>query len=226
MNMTNGYRSERLIAKRYEEQGYVVAIEPPASAFPFPLGNYKPDILATKGDDKLIIEVKSAGAGSNPDAYFHLDQEVQRHPGWKFLLVTVSDADLQEQASGKTHSVDLAKIQEYLRNIDQVAEKPELAILLLPGLWTAYMSALRLLAWHDGIDGESYSDLSFLNKTYTLGLLSYDEYESSKRLMKLRNHALHNLERLETFGDWKQLRQMVDAMLQRLNVASVPTVPA
>lgn len=226
MNMTNGYRSERLIAKRYEEQGYVVSIEPPASAFPFPLGNYKPDLLATKGDDNLIIEVKSAGARSNSDTYFRFDQEVQRHPGWKFLLVTVSDADLQEQASETTHRVDIAKIQEHLRNIDQVAEKPELAILVLPGLWTAYMSALRLLASHEGIDDESYSDLSFLNKTYTLGLLSYDEYDSAKRLMKLRNHAVHNLEPLEALDDWKQLRQMVDALLQRLNAAPVLAVPA
>lgn len=40
MNMISRNRGEKLIAKRYEEQGYVVVLDPPSSAFPFSLGNY------------------------------------------------------------------------------------------------------------------------------------------------------------------------------------------
>jgi Holliday junction resolvase len=224
MNMINSHRSERLVAKRYEEQGYVVTLNPASSAFPFALGSYRPDILATKGDDKIIIEVKSAGAKIDSDAYFRLDQEVQRHPGWRFVLVTVAEADLQGHDSSGTGSVSIEKIQEHLRNIDRVAEKPELATLVLPKLWMVYLSALRLLALNDGLEVENVSDLSFLNKAYSTGILSFDEYESARRLMSLRNDAVHRLDTSETPADWKQLRQMVDVVLGRLSESSAPTV--
>ncbi|MFM9438399.1 Holliday junction resolvase [Janthinobacterium sp. CG_23.3] len=224
MNIINGHRSERLIAKRYEEQGYVVTLNPESSALPFAIGNYRPDILAIKGDDKIIIEVKSAGAKIDSDAYFRLDREVQRHPGWRFLLVTVDEADLQEHDPNGTSSVSIEKIQEHLRNIDRVAEKPELATLVLPKLWMVYLSALRLLALNEGLDVQNCSDLSFLNKAYSTGMLSFDEYESARRLMSLRNEAVHRLDTFETPADWKQLRQMVDGVLGRLSVSSAATV--
>lgn len=220
MNMISSHRSQRLIAKRYEEQGYVVTLDPPHSAFPFALGSYRPDILAVKGDQKIMIDVKSAAAKVDTEAYLRLDQEVQKHSGWRFLLVTVTEAELQDQTISITGSPNIERITEHLKKIDKIAGEPELAEMILPHLWTVYISALRLLALQDGLKAENYSDLSLLNQAYSTGMLSFDEYESAKQLLKIRNHAAHSLDTFDTTADWKQLRQMVDALLERLPVDS------
>lgn len=216
MNIINGLRAERLIAKRYEERGYVVTLEPLRSAIPFSLGNYRPDILATKGDENILIEVKTPGARIDSEVYFRLDQEVQQHPGWQFLLVTITQAELQENASSVAGNVSVESIRAHLRSIDRLAEVPEIAGLVLPRLWMAYVSALRLLALNEGVEVDDYTDLSLINRVYSAGMISIAEYEAGRRLMTLRNHAVHSLETLETPADCKQLRQMVDMILDRL----------
>lgn len=224
MNIVARSRGEKLIAKRYEEQGYVVTFDPPASVFPFSLDNYQPDMLATKADENIIIEVKSAGTKVDSEPYLRLAQEVQRHSGWRFLLATVNEAELQDQHSRGDGNLNIERLHEYLGKIDKVAEKEELAVLVLPQLWTAYLSALRLLARRDGLVIEDGSDLSFLNQAYATGLLSFDEYESARRLLNLRNRAAHSLDSLEVISDWRELRIMVDAVLGQLSTvpASVP----
>lgn len=222
MNMLNGLRAERLIAKRYEDRGYIVTLGPPRSAIPFGLGNYLPDILATKGDENILIEVKTVGARTDSEAYFRLDQEVQQHPGWRFLLVTVSDAELQENASNVAGNVDVETIRDSLRNMDQLLDDPKMSGLVMPSLWMAYVSALRLLGVGEesGIDG--FSDYSLINKAYSDGVISFDEYEDARRLMTLRNRALHSLETAATPADCRQLRQLVRTLLDRLEFASPP----
>jgi hypothetical protein len=220
MNMIKGLRAERLIAKRYEELGYVVTLEPPRSAIPFPLEGFKPDILATKGNEKIIIEVKTPGARINPDVYFRVDQKVQQHPGWRFLLVTVNEAELQEEASSAVSNANIESIQASLRTMDKLVEDSEMAGLVLPKLWTVYVSALRLLVLDEGVKLDDYPDLSLINRAYSAGVISIDEYEAARRLLALRNQAVHSLDTLATSADCKQLRQMIRTTLARLSTSS------
>jgi hypothetical protein len=226
MNMVKGLRAERLIAERYEERGYVVTLGPPRSAIPFPLGNYTPDILAIKGDEKVLIEVKTSGARINQESYFRLDQEVQRHPGWRFLLVTVSDAELQEYPSSVASNVSIESIRENLRNMDPLVDDPKMSRLVLPSLWMAYVSALRLLVLDEDVELDDYTDLSLINKAYSGGMISIDEYETARHLMTLRNQAVHSFDTAATPPDCQQLLQMVCTILDRIPASFKPAQPS
>ncbi len=215
MNMMKSMQAERLIAKQYEERGYVVTLGPPPSRIPFPLGNHIPDILATKGSENILIEVKTPGARTDPDSYFHLDQQAQQHPGWRLMLVTVSEDELQQNASSFTSDVSVDSIRENLRNMDGLLDDAKISGLLLPGLWMAYVFALRILASEEHVDYD-YTDLSLINRAYSNGIISIDEYETARRLMTLRNEAVHSLKPTATPADCKLLRQMVDTLLGRL----------
>ncbi len=65
-------------------------------------------MLASKGTENLLIEVKGSGSRIDPEIYLSVDREVQRHPGWKFLLVIVSDEEWQELAPNASNPVDLS----------------------------------------------------------------------------------------------------------------------
>jgi hypothetical protein len=219
MNVLKALRAERLIAKRYEERGYVVVPEPPESAIPFPLGPYHPDFLATKGEEHLLIEVKSRGSRANQDAYVKLSNEVERHPGWKFLLVTVDDDDLEEFADSSPRNLGVGAIRDHLRQLDPLLKSQLSAGLFLPQLWLAYVGALRLLIAREGIAAEPQTDLSLLNRAYSDGVIAIEEYERARRLLKLRNEAAHSLNTAVALDECTALREMVDVLLNRLDGA-------
>lgn len=224
MNLTKGLRAERLIAKRYEERGYSVTLEPPPAAIPFPLGSYHPDILATRGDEHLIIDVKSAGARVDPEVYFELDGLIQKHPGWRFLLVTVTEAELEESVSNTSINLSSESIRARLRTIDRLVDDAELTTFVLPTLWTAYVAALGLLLENEAVPINGYTDLSLLNKAYSAGSISFDEYEAGRALMSLRNRAVHSLDILGTPAECRQLRKMIDDILDRLMPTAAATM--
>lgn len=222
MNITKELRAERLIAKQYEERGYVVTLEPPVAAIPFSLGRYRPDILATRGAENLIIEVKSAGAKVDPEIFFKLDAEVQQHPGWRFLLVTVNDAELKEETgSGTGKNLNVKSIRAHVQEIARLGDDLKFARLVLPALWTAYVASLQLLLVNEGIAVDGYAELSLLNKAYSAGLVAFDEYEAGRRLMSLRNQAVHSLDVTVTTAECMQLREMIESLLNRID----PSLP-
>ncbi|WP_139835886.1 hypothetical protein [Pseudomonas sp. R16(2017)] len=221
MSFLDGARAERLVAKRYEERGYTVIIEPPPSAIPFPLEGYKPDLLATKDSENLLIEVKRRGARVDSKLFFRVDEEVQRHPGWRFLLVTVADEELQELSTSTTVNLNEEVVQERLQQLDLLLKTDMPVGFLLPALWVAYITALRLLVAHEGyLEGayqENLTDFSLINKAYSEGVTSIDEYQSARYFLKLRNIAVHSLETVATTQECQELRRMIDETICKLS---------
>lgn len=220
MSTLDGLRSERLVAKRYEERGYTVTIEPPLSAIPFSLEGYQPDILAIKGSENLLIEVKTRGARVNSELYFKVDEEVQRHPGWQFLLITIAEEELQELTKDTTATLNLEMLQERLRQFDLLLDGDFPVGFILPTLWVAYIAAVRLLVTEESclndVAHEKLTDLSLINKAYSDGATSFEEYQSARRFLKLRNHAVHNLDIVATKQECQELRRMIDEIMRRL----------
>ncbi|AMS18903.1 hypothetical protein AYK59_01870 [Pseudomonas synxantha] len=220
MSTLDGLRSERLVAKRYEERGYTVIIEPPPSAIPFFLEGYQPDMLAIKGSENLLIEVKMRGARVNSELYFKVDEEVQRHPGWQFLLVTIAEEELQELTKDTTAKLNLEILQERLRQFDPILDSDLPIGFIIPTLWMAYIAAIRLLVTEEGClydaAHEKLTDLSLINKAYSDGVTSYEEYQSARRFLKLRNNAVHSLDVVATKQECQELRRMIDEVMCRL----------
>lgn len=221
MSFLDSARAERLVAKRYEERGYTVIIEPPSSAIPFPLEGYKPDLLATKDSENLLIEVKRRGARVDSKLFFRVDEEVQRHPGWQFLLVTVGDEELQELSTSTTVNLTEGVVQERLQQLDILLKNDIPAGFLLPAIWVAYVAVLRLLVAHEGyLEGapeENLTDFSLINRAYSQGVTSIDEYQTARRFLNLRNNAVHSLETVATTQECQELRQMIDEVICRLS---------
>jgi hypothetical protein len=209
-------KAERLIAKRYEELGYTVTTEPSLSAIPFDLKGYKPDLLAVKAGEKLLIDVKGPRGRIDQDLYLRVGQEVQQHPGWKFLLATVSADELIGSVAVTAPVATLGSIKDRLEKLDQLLATADVASIVFPTLWNVYAMALRLLLREDGNTLEGLTDLSIVNRAYTDGVLSNSEYEDSKRFLQLRNAAAHTVDEVTTKADCDALRRLVDKLLTRL----------
>ena len=206
----------RSIARQYEAGGYTVVLEPPASLLPFQLDDYLPGLLAIKGDEHLIIDMKAAGAGASAEAYLQLNAQVRQHPGWRLLIVTATDSELCEAESGFDITGDLVRIKACLQHLDRLTDDAELSGLILPKLWTAYATALRLLLIKEGLEVNDSSERHLLNAAYSTGVISFGEHEEGRHFLSLRNLASRSLSSVGTPDECKQLRKMTEGMLDRL----------
>lgn len=168
-------RIARIVAKELEDNGYTVVFTPMPEKIPFSLGNYTPDLLATKADENLLIEIKRREPSTSNviERYRKIANIIQAQPNWQFLIRTFDDTAAKMQASFK-QLVDLETIQKYLAKAESIAAagNPELAV---PYFWNAIVALLRHMASEAEIDFSELSDRSLVNQLYTFGEISDDE---------------------------------------------------
>ncbi len=179
-------------AEDLRKQGYSVVIEPDPSAIPFDLQQYRPDILATRNDENLIVDIKTRGTRRSIERYKEIADIIGSHNNWRFMLSTVDEVE-------PVASV-LAEGQANLQSLNRMLSKLDLLLsgenydLALPYLWSVYISAMRIVGEKAGIPIDATSDRSVLNYMYSLGEISIDEYETAQKFLALRNKSVHSLE--------------------------------
>jgi hypothetical protein len=178
------------LASSYAKQGFAVLREPSSSELPFDLGDYQPDLIVTKGDSRLIIEVKTTASRISVDRFQSLAQEISRHPGWRFLLVTLDDVDSSKipttSSELPTWPQLLAKLQQTQALIEEGALEPALLY-----LWSIFEAALRKRAIIQSIPVERLPASTLLNHMYSQGEISVDDVDLFREFMSKRNRIAH-----------------------------------
>ena len=176
-------RMEERIADKYRAQGFDVILDPELTQMPFPMGNYRPDLIATKGQEKLIVDVVSRFATLTVERFQEVNREVRSHPGWKLVIVNLSEED--SFVAEAAHLVPEDLFGEAL--LLAQSETPKYAV--IPA-WNAYEVFLRREA--DTMPDYTSAG-SLLASLVTLGLISNDHFEAARRLNQIRNQVIHGV---------------------------------
>src|SRR5438034_8200560 len=83
----------RALAKEYRGKGYKVIEEPAPEQLPDFLSGYKPDLLIQKGDEAVVVKVKSRLSLAKDPQIRDLARLLQAKPGWNFELVVVGEGE-------------------------------------------------------------------------------------------------------------------------------------
>jgi hypothetical protein len=192
--MTSSWRNsehqwEEKVERQLRELGYEVIIEPRREHLPFDLAGYRPDLLATRGDGGLIIELKSSEKRTVVDTYVEVAALVKQHPGWRFLLVPVERLE-EGGIVGAMH----------VSTWDQLAERVRAARLLLEGgqvesafliAWSGLEGALRRVGEENAVPVSALSTTALTKNLYSLGLLSMEQLSRIEQLTAVRNNVVH-----------------------------------
>jgi hypothetical protein len=108
------------------------------------------------------------------------------------MLSTIEDSE-QADYIWPDEQVDINTINHMLNRLNNLL-KGENYDLVLPYLWTLYISAMRLIGQKADIPSDVTSDRSVLNYMYSLGEISGEEFEWARQFLQLRNEALHRLQ--------------------------------
>lgn len=178
------------VAERYRRQGYDVLIEPVGEQRPAFLSEFRPDLIARRGEESVVVEVKwGERAGSEP-AVRKLATEVARHPGWRLDLV------LGQESKGvitfESLMMPLARdLEAQLDEGIELCRNDHLAAGALL-IWAAFEGAARLVAAREELGTTPVTaPLALIRSLVSSGLIDDGEYETIKAAYRRRNGIAH-----------------------------------
>lgn len=168
------------VARRLRAEGWDVSETPPASNLPQTLRNFSPDLLATRGDQHLIVEVKSLRTRpAEDDRLDAMATAISALPHWDLRLVWIGEQELPQE------SLVLNKWADGARALLQT--QPEAALLLA---WSAVEGSLARRAEDAGVSPRLLGN-ALVNELYSQGATSDEEFDLLKRAYRLRSALAH-----------------------------------
>lgn len=209
------------LVTEYRQKGYEVILSPKPEELPDFLRSYRPDMIVSRGEEKVVIEVKSRPSIASAQYLRGLAQAVEEHPGWRVELVMTNSEDALYSAKVE------GSLQEHeIKSQLQVARKltvdhPESAILYA---WSLAEATLRLLANKEGLDLQRPEPLRLLKQLATEGVISKAEYQSLMNASPLRNAIAHGFKTTHlTPNVVLNLIEVTEQLLNSLNTSEPST---
>ncbi|MCY3922332.1 MAG: hypothetical protein OXG27_08045 [Chloroflexi bacterium] len=199
------YQLKQQTADAYRDQGYEVSIDEELDFMP----GFRADLLARKGDQVRVIEIKSRLALVNAGVLDHLARAIEEQPGWSFELVLAAEAETPEPPRG-ADPIDREQVHLRLDEAEQLLYEghAESALILA---CMAYEAKIRLLIGDaDRWDGRVSSFRQMSEQASYLGVISAEERDKLTRLWDLRNAIIHGYHAPE-FNEGS-VRELIDVV--------------
>jgi Holliday junction resolvase len=202
----------REVAERLQRTGYEVIVEPKPADLPFNLEGYQPDLLARKEHDQMIVEVKSRADRLSVDQLRSTVEEVKRHPGWRFVLITAQDipddAAFVPVDDSRTWD-DAHERIKHARNL-RLHGEIEAAYLVL---WIAFERMMRAQAKHANLPIERLPPSIVIRQLYSMGELSMEQLDAALFCQNTRNRVVHGLNSPELEVALNRLESLLNDLL-------------
>jgi uncharacterized protein YutE (UPF0331/DUF86 family) len=176
------------LALEYQSHGYEVEFDATLPELPKSLKWFKPDLVARRGDETVILEVKSYAEISQNHKFAELVEYLNRLPGWRFEVVVVKPKTDRQRAK-----LELLNIKEInrLHSISAELTRTKNVSLGLIAIWISVEAMLRHLAKIGEVKLENQSTRYVLKKLLSYGLLSQKAYQSFNECLDYRNQLIH-----------------------------------
>lgn len=180
----------------YLDQGYEVVFKPERDDLPEFLqniGGYRPNAIARRGTEGIVIEVVSRGSLGISPYLRDLALSVGKVPGWQLRLIEL-DPDVSRYLSSAERSLTREEIQSCLAQIENLCRgkiTTNLGIELVY-LYSLAEAMLRILAEMEAI--ENWQSLNFSALITLLshaGILATSQAQLLNELAAIRNAIAH-----------------------------------
>jgi uncharacterized protein YutE (UPF0331/DUF86 family) len=200
------------LAQEYRDKGFDVLLEPMLENLPDFLKGYHPALVASRGNESVVIEVKSRSALSSASQDLQsLAQSIDRHPGWRFELVIANPVDTRYFPSTE-HSLQSSEIRSNIQVAKQlVLQHLESAFIYS---WSLVEATLRLVAQSEGIILEGQTPLYLVKQLVIEGIISKSEYQLLMNAIPLRNAIVHGFKTTKLTQEF--VYELIETMEQLL----------
>lgn len=179
------------VKPRYEKEGYRFLIAPEIGELPEFLGGFRPDAIAMRGDERILIEVKSTNRAADRSAIVNfLAGEVPKHEGWRFELIVAERERASLQLPSKT------ELEVELNSVQELVERGNYKI-ALPFAWGVLEALSKKLVFDERDQTTRFLPRTVVEKLTAEGYLDDGMSEKLLEVSNLRNQIVHGFTRLE-----------------------------
>jgi uncharacterized protein (UPF0332 family) len=172
------------LTKEFVGHGYQ-RVDPKAVRNEPPSG-YTPDLIFRRGDEVIVVELKSASVHRPLEHLRYVKEAVEKRPNWQFKLYVIPPLQAEQQLRENIQDADklLKRAERLNRN-----EEFEAASVLV---WMAIETALRtLLTNRQSRPNPGVSGMSMARSLMSLGELSAEEIRIINQAAEMRNTSVH-----------------------------------
>ena len=201
------------VVERYRRDGYQVITEPRSSELPFDLGGYRPDLIAQKGDLKLLVEIKTQAEKISFDHLSSIADEVKRHQGWRFVLVTSQDLPSLELPGENEDQFSWEDVAHRIQDADRLSDLGQREAAYLT-LWIAFERMMRFHAQCVALPVDRLAPAILIRQLYSHGELSMAQFDAALACQVVRNRIVHGFRATDLSEAGTDLRTLVQELLQ------------
>ncbi|WP_254174344.1 hypothetical protein [Planktothrix pseudagardhii] len=178
------------LAENYCQKGYEIFLHPNLEELPDFLKSYRPDLIVRRGEEAVVIEVKSrASLNSYSDQYLqNLAQAVEKHPGWRFEFVMINPEDITYSPKAE-YSLQKDEIESQLQVVKQLTTQHLESAMLY--CWSLVEATLRLITEKEELSLQRLDPLYLVKQLATEGIISQSEYRLLMDAISFRNAIAH-----------------------------------
>lgn len=178
----------RAVAEDYRRRGYDVVEEPASEQLPSFLTGYRPDLIARRGQETVVVEVKSRKSLADEPQIRELARLLQGKPDWSFELVIVPGENPLVPAGARPFTRE-----DVVRGVEEAERLLELGFSEAAMLraWAAAEAAIRLIVEEEGVELGHHTLLYVLKRAVSDGAISREDYNFLLSAMESRNALAH-----------------------------------
>jgi hypothetical protein len=205
------------LRKDYESQGYQILDRLPVERTGV-LGAYRPDLVAKKGKEVIIVELKNSVETRESADLRALRDLVESHPGWHFRILLVGDSD-QGGPGAKPRDRTVVDHSKRLARARTVWQRGDLEGGLTL-LWIAVEGALRsYFSKNRETPNKGVTALSMLRSLRDEGVVDDKELRSLADGYEARNQAVHGFKVRLSKESMGRLFKTASGLVTRLSKA-------
>src|SRR5258708_1722562 len=181
------------VAEKYRCEGYQVVSRPSADDVPAFARDHQVDLIAYKGNEQVLVQVKASRHELRDDPKaIELAELVNGQHGWRFDLVVLNQEPDFDKVSPEASEPPAETIEERLADAEQMSNTGELQLSCVMS-WAGLEAAMRHAARAAGIEVKSAAPSFLLGALYSEGLLHRNEFNQLNEAMKIRNALVHGM---------------------------------
>jgi hypothetical protein len=179
----------REVADRYIRDGYSVNIDPSPEELPEFLRGYRPDLIVTTPNEKIVVEVKTPHKTRLADYFESLTRLLEDQPGWKLELV-INNRRNEELQLSEIPTYSNEELEVRLATAQSLAERGLLDSALLLA-WSVLEGKLWKLSRDLGLILPVQGAAPLLSNLVSNGVVSQNAYQLLSDSLRARNRAAH-----------------------------------
>jgi HEPN domain-containing protein len=211
-------RRIRDAARAYRNRGYKVIVDPRIEELPPFLHGFKPDIVAQKDNDKVIIEVKTQPKLKGSNEIISLAEKVAAETPWRFELIVTNPGTIGTSLAPP----EIARVIGKLLSEAELLFKTGLRDAAVVYSFSAVEALIQEIARKHGTNGDEDGFSTILRTLVYEGHIDHEFYQEFQKFQEERNRIVHQSDPTRTISerDIVKIVEKVKAALSETEIAA------